>query len=262
MSDRARCALLREALDRTAEPPALRDALQHRILEPLQGQFVHDRRDTRGVQTYCLLVREEAGIPDLNQDVDDPPNILGKILDEIIADIFSDCAEIILLRHVAPDQRAFADQLVELRRDVLAAIPDDGPGPALSPYQPPLAALLPADEAQAEKVIQSAAIDTCDDHLASGQQIVQRQGGDRAAVPEVGADPAIVGEPGADLDVEVLREKYLKLAGIGALGFDQFLGKPFGVDRAADVRVGDIEVCRIAVCPAFDHRWRELVEHP
>ena len=92
MSDRARCALLREALDRTAEPPALRDALQHRILEPLQGQFVHDRRDTRGVQTYCLLVREEAGIPDLNQDVDDPANVLGEIFREIPAGIVSNVA--------------------------------------------------------------------------------------------------------------------------------------------------------------------------
>jgi hypothetical protein len=82
-----------------------------------------------------------------------------------------------------------------------AEIADEGVRPA----EPALRLLLAADDADAEQVVIAAAVETDGHHLAAIEQRIERQRLVDAAVPDLGAGPAVGALRHAGLDVEKLR---------------------------------------------------------
>jgi hypothetical protein len=156
------------------------------------------------------------------------------------------------------DDRQFAlgGEIAQHRGDRFALLEDAFMAPGMRPEEPALHPLpgrdaigldvtstsvfLPAQDGQAEEIVEPAAIDPDDDDLAAVEDLVEGQLSIGPALPVFGAAPAIASQREADLDIEVLGEKADDFRSAGALGLGELLGQVALIDRGAEIGVGDI----------------------
>jgi hypothetical protein len=148
---------------------------------------------------------------------------------------------------------AVAGEVGQARRDLRPQLHDVGLNPGLRPREPAARTAFAAHDRQAEEVVEAAAVDPHDADVAAALEFGQRKGSVGGGGPIVGAAPAVGVQAEADFDVQVLGEEGLQLAAAGVLDLGEFVAQPLGVDRAAHVRVGDVEVRRVQIGLGLDH---------
>src|SRR5690606_29334104 len=181
VNERALDELALERLDRAGHLPALADADDQLLVDLSRGDLVDHAADTERVDANLV---EQLCLVHALDEVDS--------LDDVIA-------------HVVDDREvAFALELLQLRRDVLAQFEHGAVTPRVRPVQPVAGVAISSSHRQAEQVIKSAAVDADADDFAPLQQILERQARLALLLPELRAGPCCVAQRYADLDVQVL----------------------------------------------------------
>ena len=132
----------------------------------------------------------------------------------------------------------------------------------MGPVQPVARRLIAADHSQAEQVVQPAAVNANREHIAALDQFGKFQRGlHRLPLPPLRAGPPVRPERQADLDVQVLRQEAPHAVLADLLGLRELACQELLVYRGAQVRVRDVELCRVTVFARVQHRLRKFVQH-